>query len=141
MNYLRIFLAALGAFVAYFVIGGLSFAIAPSLKDEFSKYPAIYRTQQQMMTVMPTGMIAMFVAILALAVIYAMFDQRDAGAAKGAVFGALIGLFAFGAFVVHNYVNLNIGMKLTVQQGIAYFIEWTVVGIVIGLIYRPAGAN
>lgn len=141
MNYLRIFLAALGAFVAYFVIGGLSFAIAPSLKDEFSKYPAIYRTQQQMMTVMPTGMIAMFVAILALAVIYAMFDQRDAGAAKGAVFGALIGLFAFGAFVIHNYVNLSIGMKLTVQQGIAYFIEWTVVGIVIGLIYRPAGAN
>jgi hypothetical protein len=86
-------------------------------------------------------MIAMFVAILALAVIYAMFDQRDAGAAKGAVFGALIGLFAFGAFVVHNYVNLNIGMKLTVQQGIAYFIEWTVVGIVIGLIYRPVVAN
>jgi hypothetical protein len=38
---------------------------------------------------------------------------------------------------VHNYVNLNIGLKLTVQQAVAYFIEWLVVGIVLGLIYRP----
>jgi hypothetical protein len=39
--------------------------------------------------------------------------------------------------VIHNYVNLNIGLKLTLQQGIAYSVEWLVVGIVIGLIYRP----
>jgi hypothetical protein len=35
-------------------------------------------------------------------------------------------------------VNLNIGWKLTVEQSVAYFIQWVVVGIVIGLIYRPA---
>jgi hypothetical protein len=40
--------------------------------------------------------------------------------------------------VVHNYVNLQIGAKLTMLQAIAYFIEWVIVGIVIGLIYRPA---
>jgi hypothetical protein len=40
--------------------------------------------------------------------------------------------------VVHNYVNLNIGLKLTLQQAAAYFVEWLVVGTVIGLIYRPA---
>jgi hypothetical protein len=40
--------------------------------------------------------------------------------------------------VVHNYVNLNIGLKLTLQQGAAYFVEWAVTGIVVGLIYRPA---
>jgi hypothetical protein len=39
---------------------------------------------------------------------------------------------------VHNYVNLQIGIRLTVQQGIAYFLEWVIVGLVIGLIYRPA---
>jgi hypothetical protein len=42
------------------------------------------------------------------------------------------------AFVVHNYVNLNIRLKLTVIQAIAYFVEWVVTGIVIGLIYRPS---
>jgi len=57
---------------------------------------------------------------------------------EGARFGALIGLFAIGSFVVHNYVNLQIGLKLTVQQGMAYLAEWVIVGVVIGLIYRPA---
>jgi hypothetical protein len=32
---------------------------------------------------------------------------------------------------------LNIGWKLTVQQSVAYFVEWVVVGMVIGAIYRP----
>jgi hypothetical protein len=35
-------------------------------------------------------------------------------------------------------VKLNIGLKLTLGQAVAYFVEWTVVGIVIGLIYKPA---
>jgi hypothetical protein len=36
---------------------------------------------------------------------------------EGARFGALIGVFALGSLVVHNDVNLQIGVKLTVQQG------------------------
>jgi len=36
----------------------------------------------------------------------------------------LIGLFAIGSFVLHNYVNLNIGLKITVASAIAYFVEW-----------------
>jgi hypothetical protein len=35
-------------------------------------------------------------------------------------------------------VKLNIGLKLTLGQAVAHFVEWTVVGIVIGLIYKPA---
>jgi hypothetical protein len=40
-------------------------------------------------------------------------------------------------FVLHNYVNLNIGLKLSVGQAVAYFVQWTIIGIVIGLIYKP----
>ena len=50
------------------------------------------------------------------------------GVVQGDRFGALIGLFALGAFVLHNYVNLQIGAKLTVQQGVAYFVEWLATG-------------
>jgi hypothetical protein len=138
MNYTCIALAALGAFVAYFVLGGLSFALVPSLKTEFLKYPAVYRSQEAMKGVMPGGMAAMFVGMVALAVIYALLYQGGSGVAEGARFGILIGIFSVCSFVVHNYVNLNIGLKLTLQQGVAYFIEWTITGIVIGLIYRPA---
>jgi hypothetical protein len=137
MNYSRIALAALGAFVAYFVLGALAFAVS-SLKNEFLKYPAVYRSQDGIKSVMPFGMAAMFVAMLVLAIIYAMLYRGGAGLTEGARFGALIGVFAICSFVIHNYVNVNIGRKLTIQQSIAYFVEWVVVGIVIGLIYHPA---
>ena len=114
------------------------FVTMPWMKKEFEKYPAVYRSHESIMSVMPAGMAAMFVSIAALAVIYAMGYQGGAGVMEGARFGALIGVFAMGAFTVHNFVNLNIGWKLTMQQSVAYFVEWVVVGVVIGLIYRPA---
>jgi hypothetical protein len=137
MNILRMGLAALGAFVAYFAIGGLAFGLLPSLKNEFLKYPAVYRSQEGIKGVMPAGMAFMFLAMIVLAVLYAMLYQGGSGVIEGARFGALIGIFSVCAFVVHNYVNLNVGLKLTVQQAVAYFVEWLVCGIVIGLIYRP----
>jgi len=60
------------------------------------------------------------------------------GIAPGLCLGALIGIFSVCTFVIHNYVNLNIGLKLTVYQGISYFIQWLIVGAAIGLIYKPA---
>lgn len=141
MNLTRIALASVGGFVAYFILGGLVFGLFPSLRTEFLKYPDVYRSQQGQMSHMPGGMGAMFVGMVALAVIYAMLYQGGSSIAEGirmgAIFGGLIGVYSVCSFVVHNYVNLNIGLKLTVQQGVAYFVEWTIAGIVIGLIYRP----
>jgi hypothetical protein len=139
MDFVRLFLAALGGTVAYFVIGFLTFALLP-LKTEFMKYPAVYRTQDSIKTVMPIGMTGIFLSILVLVVLYARLGPHGAGWIEGLRFGALIGLFAMGAFVLHNYVNLNIGITLTMQQAIVYFLEWTVVGLVIGLIYPAAQA-
>ncbi|WP_158748586.1 hypothetical protein [Acidobacterium sp. S8] len=137
MNYSRIVLAALGATAAYFVIGFLTFAVMPFLVREFRKYPAVYRSEEGIKSVMPYGMVAIFVGILVLAILYAMIYQGGSGFIEGARFGLLIGIFAVCAFVIHNYVNLNIGLKLTVEQAVAYLIEWIAVGISIGLIYRP----
>jgi ABC-type Na+ efflux pump permease subunit len=136
VNYSRLGLATLGATAVYFVLGGLVFGLGP-LRNEFQKYPAVYRTANDMKTVMPYGIFAMLLSMLVLAVLYAMIYRGGSGATEGARFGALIGLFAVGSFVLHNYVNLNIGLKLTLEQALAYFIQWTLVGLVIGLIYRP----
>jgi hypothetical protein len=87
---------------------------------------------------MAFGMLAMFVALVAITVLYAMLCSTGPGLAAGARFGALVGIFAIGSFVIHNYVNLNIGLKLTIQQSVAYFVQWVLVGIVIGLVYKPA---
>ena len=138
MNPVRILLAALGAFVAYMALGFALFGLLPSLKTEFLKYPAVYRDQSGQMSHMPVAMSEIFVSMIVLAVLYALAYQGGSGLVEGARFGALIGLFAICAFVLHNYANLNIGLKLTLQQAAAYFVEWLVVGIAIGLIYRRA---
>src|ERR1700737_911073 len=137
MNYTCILLASLCAFVAYFIYGGILFGALPWLRKEFAKYPAVYRTQEGIKSTMPFGMLAMFVALVAIAVLYAMTPSGGRGIVEGARFGALIGVFAIGSFVVHNYVNLNIGLKLTIQPSIAYLVQWIIVGIVIGLVYKP----
>jgi hypothetical protein len=140
MNYSRLALAALGGTVASFAFGFLLLTLVPALINEAHKYPAVFRPKEAMMTVMPIGLVASFMAILIVAIIFAMIHQGGSSAAEGARFGVLIGFFVVCAFVLHNYVNLNIGLKLALEQAVAYFFQWTIVGIVIALIYKPVAA-
>ena len=137
MNYSHLALAALGGTVASFAFGFLVLWLVPALINESHKYPAVFRPKEKMMTVMPIGFGATIVAILVVAIIFAMIDQGGSGPMEGARFGVLIGIFVVCAFVLHNYVNLNIGLKLALGQAVAYFVQWTIIGIVIGLIYKP----
>ena len=137
MSYSRLGLAALGGTVASFAFGFLVFWLVPALINEAHKYPAVFRPKEEMKTVMPIGIVANFIAILVVAIIFAMIHQGGSGTTEGARFGVLIAIFAICAFVLHNYVNLNIGLKLALGQAVAYFVQWTIIGIVIGLIYKP----
>jgi len=137
MNYSHLALAALGGTVASFAFGFLVLWLVPALINESHKYPAVFRPKEEMMTVMPIGFGATIVAILVVAIIFAMIHQGGSGTTEGARLGVLIGIFVVCAFVLHNYVNLNIGLKLALGQAVAYFVQWTIVGIVIGLIYKP----
>jgi hypothetical protein len=136
MNYTSLGLAALGGTVASFAFGFLVFWLVPALINEGHKYPAVFRPREEMNTVMPIGLAATFISILVVALIFAMIHQGGSGTTKGARLGVLIGIFAVCA-VLHNYVNLNIGLKLALGQAVAYFAQWTIIGIVIGLIYKP----
>src|SRR3981081_3472516 len=66
MNYARILLASLCAFVAYFIYGGILFGALPWLRNEYAKYPAVYRSQEGIKRTMPYGMLAMFLALVAI---------------------------------------------------------------------------
>jgi hypothetical protein len=137
MNYLSLGLAALGGTVAAFAFGFLLFWLVPGLIKESHKYPAVFRPKEEMMKVMPFGFFSTFLSILVVAIIFAMMHPGGSGTMEGARFGVLIGIFVVCGFVLHNYVNLNIGLKLALMQAVAYFVQWTIVGIVIGLIYKP----
>jgi hypothetical protein len=137
MNYSRLALAVLGGTVAYFAFGFLLFWLVPALVEEAHKYPAVFRSKEKIMAVMPIGMATTLIAILVVAIIFAMMPQGGSGFTEGLQLGVLIGLFVVCGFVMHNYVNLNIGLKLALQQSVAYFFQWMIVGIVIGVIYKP----
>jgi len=123
------------AFATYFILGGAFFA-NPAMRAEFARFSTVYRTHESMKPVMPLGMLGMLLSMFALAALVAMIHPAGAGVVAGVQFGLLIALYALGSFVLHNHVNLNIGGRLTALQGIAYSVQWVVVGMVISLVYR-----
>jgi hypothetical protein len=50
----------------------------------------------------------------------------------------MLGVFVFFAFGGVNYAVLNIGRRLAIYAAIAGLIEWTLVGLAIGLVYKPS---
>jgi hypothetical protein len=137
VNYVRIVIASVAAFIAYMGTGALMFVALPMVRDEFRKYPAVYRGHEGQMSHMPVAMAGILVAMVALAFLYARLYRGVSGLTEGALFGVLIAVFVLGAFVLHNHANLNIGPALTAYSAVAYCIEWLIAGIVIGLVYRP----
>ena len=138
MNYSRLALATLGGTVTYFVFGSLVFFGLPFLVSEFRKYPALFRPREEMNSFMPIGLAGTVIAILVAVILYAMTSPGGSGAMSGARFGILMGIFVVCGFVLHNYANFNMGLKLMLEQAVAYFVQWMVVCTVIGLIYKPA---
>ena len=136
MNYSRIALAGLGGTVAYFALGFLLFALLP-LADEVRQFAAVYRPEESMKRVAPVGMVAMLLAMMALAALFALVFREGSSVAQGVRFGFLVAVFAAGSFVLHNYVSLNIGLRLALLQALAYFVQLFGSGVVIALIYRP----
>jgi len=135
MNITRIALASLAALIAYFLVGGLFFAL-PAMRTEFAKYPSVFRSGDAMNAVMAVGMLGILLAIGTAAVIFAKMHPAGAGLTEGLRFGLMLAVFILGALVIHNYMMLNVGGRLSMLQGVAYSAEWIAVGAVISLVYR-----
>jgi hypothetical protein len=136
MNYMRIALAALAAWIAYFAMGGLVFG--KLIADYYRPYTAVYRSQDAVMSRFPVGIVGMLVAMLVLAAMYAKGYEGGSGLMEGLRFGLLIGIFVVGAVVGDEYVTLNIGGKLALAMAAGRLLGWVITGMVIGLVYKPA---
>ena len=73
-----------------------------------------------------------------IAMMYAKGYEGGSGAAESARFGVLVGIFVVCTFVGANYVTLNIGRKLALELAASALVPWTIVCVVVGLIYKPA---
>ena len=139
MNYARLALAAVAATIFDAVYGFVVYGML--LAPEFGRYPGVYRSNEAGMAFLPLMFAGLFIAIVAVAVIYAKGYEGGSGAAEGVRFGFLLGVFVVFAFVAVNYAVLNVGRKIAVMTAAAGFVEWLAIGLVIGLIYRPAAGS
>jgi hypothetical protein len=136
MNYARLALAAVAATIFDAVYGFLVYGML--LAPEFARYPGVYRSNENGQAFLPLMFGGLLVAIVAVAIIYAKGYEGGSGAAEGARFGFLLGVFVVFAFAAVNYAVLNVGRKIAVMTAAAGFVEWLAIGVVIGLVYRPA---
>jgi hypothetical protein len=139
MHYARLVLAAVAATVFDAVYGFLVYGTA--MAPEFARYPGVFRGEDTGPGFLPLMFAGLFIAIAAAAVIYAKGYEGGSGLAEGARFGVLLGLFVVFAFASVNYATLNVGRKIAVMTAAAGFVEWLVIGTIIGLVYKPASRS
>jgi hypothetical protein len=138
VNYGRAAVAALVGTIVYYMIG--FFTEGWLFRESFAPYAAVYRSSDIVMRYMPLGMVFTFIAIFVVTIIYARLCGGTKAIIEGTRLGALIGVFVACVFAGANFVILNIGGKLALVQAFVAFVEWTIVGIVISLMYRPVSA-
>jgi hypothetical protein len=89
------------------------------------------------MKYMPLGMLFALVALLAAVALYAGWCGSTSGAVKGLQFGLLLGVFVACIHPISNLITMNMDTKLGLEIAASSAIGWILVGLVIGLIYKP----
>jgi hypothetical protein len=134
MNYGRLAGAAVAAAVVDMIYGFVVYGML--LQGQFALYPAIFRPADDM-SHMPYLMLGVLIMTAAATYIYAKGYEGGPGVGEGVRFGAAAGVFIVGISVV-NFGVMNIGRRITAGMAAAGFVEWLVVGAVIGLVYKPS---
>jgi hypothetical protein len=134
MNFARVIAAGVAATVWDAIYGFCVYGIL--LAPEFEKYPNVYRPSEVGQAYLPLMFAGILVAMIAGAFIYAKGYEGGSGVSEGARFGFLLAVLVNCVFVGVNYATLNINKKITVMLAAAGFVEWLVVGVVIGLVYK-----
>jgi hypothetical protein len=138
MNYGRLVLAAVAGTLVDVCYGFLVYGTL--LTSEFGRYPGVYRPNDAGMAYLPLMFAGIFIAICVVACVYAKGYEGGSGIGEGARFGVMFGLFSTFFFASVMYGTLNIGRKLALEMAAAGFVEWTLVGVAIGLVYKPSAA-
>jgi len=136
MNIARLALAAIAGLVVEICYGFVVYGLL--LSGEFAKFPALYRSAETGPGYLPLMFAGVLVAIVAASIIYAKGYEGGSGVAEGVRFGVLLGIFAAFAFANVNYGVLNMGRRLAVYTAVASFVEWMLIGVAIGAVYKPS---
>lgn len=137
MNFGRVTLAAIGGTVTYYVFGAIG---AGLFSNVYRAYAGVFRPREAIMGYLPYGLAGTLVAMFVASMIYAM-GYKGGGAGAGLKFGVLLGLFVIFGCVVHDFVIVNVGSDVELVEALGALVGWSLAGVAIGLIYRPATAS
>jgi hypothetical protein len=138
MNVGRLALTAVIATIVDFIYGFVVYGNL--LTSEFAKYSNIFRPVETQMAFLPVMFGGFLVAMFAVVMIYAKGYEGGSGIAEGVRFGLLIAVFEIGYVVLGNHAVMQFNRRLTGYMAIAALAEWIIVGLAIGLVYRPSVA-
>jgi hypothetical protein len=136
MNYPRIVLAGVAAWVASIAVGYVNNDVRL-----FRLYQAnawAYRRAEDVRPLVYYGLGAQLLACLAFAFAYAKgYEREGSGLGQGIRFGLLIAILIDGFATVWNVVTQPIAVRLGVLELVARVGEFGIYGAVVGLVYQP----
>jgi hypothetical protein len=139
MSVTRLALAAVAATIFDACYGFAVYGLY--LSSEFERYPAVYRGADTGPGYLPLMFVGVLAATVVATMIYAKGYEGGNGVVEGMRFGVLLGLFVVFAFSGVNYATLIIGKRLALKVAAAGLVEWTIIGTIIGAIYKPAAVS
>jgi hypothetical protein len=138
LNYPRILLAGLAAWVASVAVGYLINDIW--LVRLYQANAWAYRRADDVAPLVPIGLGMQLLGSLAFAFAFAKGYERDreaSGIAQGIRFGLVVALIIDGFAVVWNYITEPIAPRLGLLQVFAIVAEFGILGAIVGLVYHP----
>jgi len=138
MNYRSLAIAAVAAWVFDSVYGFLVFGLA--LSGEFARYPSVFRPYETVNAMLPLMFGSSLLGSLVVAYIFAKGRENREGWQEGLRFGIVLAAFELFAVSIPSYVIYNIGRLLAVETAAAGFVDVVIIGVVIGVVYKPLAA-
>ena len=131
MNFTRVALAALAAWVAFVVVG--SFVHSAMLDGLYPRRPGLGPgTVGQSI-----GFAVVLLGFLAFSYTYAKGYEGGHGPVEGMRFGVLVALMLVSFAVVWAYVVVPIPPPHAAALALHYVVEFTAYGMIVGAIYKP----
>jgi hypothetical protein len=136
MNYARIVMAAIAAWIASIALGYLINDIW--LANLYAANAWAFRHREDISRLLPIGLGAQLLAFFAFAFAYAKGYEGDSSPiGEGIRFGVVVAIMIDGFATVWNYVTEPIALRLGALQMIEHIGEFGVYGAIVGAIYRP----
>ena len=139
MNFTRVAMAALAAWVLYMAMGYLVHGVL--LKDLYMQYTGVMRPEAQAQAILPVNFGVVLVGFFAFAYAYAKGYEGGNGLQEGLRFGVLVGIMLCTFGTIWEYMVWPVGRRLLAAWLIDYIVEFALYGIVVGLIYKPAALS